>query len=157
MTHDDILTEVENLLEDIVISRNLELVDLSFVREGKNYYLRVYVDKAGGIDLDEISKVSELLSEKLDEANLIETAYYLDVSSPGAERPLKKKEDFQKSIGKYVSVSLDHHIDGASEYVGTLIDFADDIVTLEYQYKHTKKQVNIPYDKIAKARLAVKL
>lgn len=157
MKQDEILTEVEKLLDELITSRNLELVDLQFVREGKNNYLRVYIDKEGGIDLEECSIVAEILSEKLDEANIIQSSYYLDVSSPGAERPLKTKEDLQKSVGKYVHVTLNKHIDGANQYTGTLIDFSNDTLTLEYQFKHTKKQVKIPYEEIAKARLAVKL
>lgn len=151
------LAEVETLLDPILKERELTLVDLEYVREGKDNFLRLYIDKDGGVDLTECSIVSELLSEKLDEHDPIQGAYFLDVSSPGAERPLLKKEDFINSIGKNVFVSLYVHIDGEKQYEGILKAFADDTATIEYRYKHTKKQVQIPFEKIAKARLAVML
>lgn len=151
----DYLPEVEKLLEPILTERELSLFDLEFVREGKNNFLRVYIDKPGGVDLDECSIVSERLSEKLDEEDFIKGSYYLEVSSPGAERPLKTKQDMIDHIGSNVFVTLYTRIDGENKYEGKLISVEGDIVTIEYKYKHTKKQVEIPYDKIAKARLAV--
>lgn len=149
------LPEVERLLKPILEERNLSLFDLQFVREGKDHFLRVYIDKPGGVDLDECTIVSEKLSEKLDEEDFIKSSYYLEVSSPGAERPLKTKQDLIDHIGSNVYVTLYQHIDGDNKYEGKLVSVEDDIVTIEYKYKHTKKQVKIPYDKIAKARLAV--
>ncbi|SRR5699024_1327820 len=150
-----LLENVEKLIEPILDERNLSLFDLEFVRERNDHFLRVYIDKKGGVDLDECSIVSEKLSEKLDEEDLIKGSYYLEVSSPGAERPLKTKQDLIDHIGENVFVSLYVHIDGEKQYEGTLLKVEDDIVTIEYKFKHTKKQVEIPYDKIAKARLAV--
>lgn len=149
------LPEVERLLKPILEERNLSLFDLQFVREGKDHFLRVYIDKPGGVDLDECTIVSEKLSEKLDEEDFIKSSYYLEVSSPGAERPLQTKQDLIDHIGFNVYVTLYQHIDGDNKYEGKLVSVEDDIVTIEYKYKHTKKQVKIPYDKIAKARLAV--
>lgn len=150
-----ILQRVESLLQPILEERELSLFDLEFVHEGKDHYLRVYIDKKGGVDLDECSLVSERLSEKLDEEDFIKGSYYLEVSSPGAERPLRNKEELIEHIGENVFVSLYVHVDGEKQYEGRLLDVEDDIVTIEYKFKHTKKQVEIPYDKIAKARLAV--
>ncbi|HLS23389.1 MAG TPA: ribosome maturation factor RimP [Pseudogracilibacillus sp.] len=150
-----LLENVEKLIEPILDERNLSLFDLEFVRERNDHFLRVYIDKKGGVDLDECSIVSEKLSEKLDEEDLIKGSYYLEVSSPGAERPLKTKQDLIDHIGENVFVCLYVHIDGEKQYEGTLLKVEDDIVTIEYKFKHTKKQVEIPYDKIAKARLAV--
>lgn len=154
---DQVLTEVEKLLQPILTNRNLTLEELAYVKEGKDNFLRVSIDKSGGVDLEECSIVSEILSEKLDETDLIKGFYYLDVSSPGAERPLKNQQDFINNIGKHVFVTLYVHIDGEKEFEGTLLDFTDNVATIEYKFKHTKKQVSIPYDKVAKARLAVML
>lgn len=157
VTKRTMLEEVEDLLHPILKDRELSLFDLEFVRERNDHFLRVYIDKPGGVDLDECSLVSERLSEKLDEnPDLIRGAYYLEVSSPGAERPLRTKQELIDHIGENIFVSLYVHIDGNKEYEGILVNINDDdIVTIEYRYKHTKKQVDIPYDKIAKARLAV--
>lgn len=150
------LEAVETLLQPILTEEKLNLFDLEFVRERNDNFLRIYIDKPGGVDLDECSIVSERLSEKLDEqADLIKGAYYLEVSSPGAERPLETKQALIDHIGENVFVSLYVHIDGEKQYEGTLLQVENDLVTIEYRFKHTKKQVEIPYDKIAKARLAV--
>src|SRR5690606_23871729 len=135
----------------------LTLFDLEYVREGKENFLRIYIDKEGGVDLTECSIVSEKVSEKLDEEDPIEGAYFLEVSSPGAERPLKTEQDFKNHLNENVYVSLYVHIDGEKEYEGILKDFTDSVATIEYKYKHRKKEVQIPFDKIAKARLAVML
>lgn len=152
-----VLSKVEDLLTPILLERNLTLADIEYVKEGKNTFLRIYIDKTGGVDLTECSIVSEQLSEKLDEHDPIEEAYFLEVSSPGAEKPLKTKQDFIDHVGENIYVSLYVHIDGEKEYEGILNDFSNDVVTMEYKYKHLKKQVEIPFDKIAKARLAVML
>lgn len=82
---------VEEMVHTFLDEHNFELVDVEYVKEGSNYFLRVYVDKEGGIDIDDCGMISEYLSQKLDENDPIPTAYFLEVSSPGAERPLKKK------------------------------------------------------------------
>ncbi len=147
----------ETLIKPILAERNLTLEDIEYVKEGKDWFLRVYIDKDGGISIDECEIVSTQLSDKLDEVDLIPGSYFLEVSSPGVERPLKTREDFQKNINKNVFVRLYAHIDGEKEFEGILKDFKDDIVTIEYQVLARKKQVEIPFDKIAKARLAVAL
>jgi len=151
------LQEVKNLLEPILEERKLTLDDMEYVKEGKDNFLRIYIDKDGGVDLTECSIVSERLSEKLDEHDPIDGAYFLEVSSPGAEKPLKTPEDFKNNINKNIYVTLYVHIDGEKEYEGILKDFSNNIATIDYQHKHRRKQVEIPYDKIAKARLAVML
>lgn len=150
-----VVSLTEELVTPILEEKNLELVDIEYVKEGKNWFLRVYIDKEGGIDIMECGEVSELLSDKLDESDPITEAYFLEVSSPGVERPLKNKEDFDSSIGKNIFVKLYEPIDGNKEYEGTLQSFDGEIVTMEYKVKTRKKQVEIPYNKIAKARIAV--
>ena len=151
------LNEIETMIQPVLEEAEVTLEHMEYVTEGKDKFLRLYIDKEGGVDLDDCSSVSEKASAVLDETNPIKEAYFLEVSSPGAERPLKKKTDFEKHIGSNVYVSLYVHIDGAKEYTGILKSFADDEAVIEYKWKHTVKQVQIPFDKIAKARLAVML
>ncbi|HLQ84252.1 MAG TPA: ribosome maturation factor RimP [Pseudogracilibacillus sp.] len=150
-----IIDSVTELIQPILSERNLELVDIEYIKEGSDWFLRVYLDKDGGIDLTECSIASELLSDQLDEIDLIKGAYYLEVSSPGAERPLKTKEDIENHIDHNIHVSLYAPIDGSKEYEGILKSFENNQVTIEYKIKTRVKQVSIPYEKIAKARLAV--
>lgn len=157
MGRKELLENVKQLLEPILTANELTLFDLQFVHERGDHFLRIYIDKEGGVTLEECSLVSEQLSEKLDETDLIKGKYYLDISSPGAERPLKTRNDFVNHIGENIFVSLYIHIDGEKKYEGILKEFTNDLVTIEYRYRHTKRTVEIPFDKIAKARLAVML
>lgn len=147
----------ETLITPILEERNFQLVDIEYVKEGQDWFLRVYIDKDGGITIDECGTVSGVLSEKLDEVDMIQGNYFLEVSSPGVERPLHTKEDFAKSIGKNVYVTLYAQIDGEKAYEGTLEAFTNDLAVIKYAVKTRYKTVEIPYDKIAKARLAVVL
>src|SRR5699024_12169534 len=101
-----------DLIQAILLERDLELVDIEYVKEGPDWFLRVYLDKDGGIDLIECSLVSERLSKLLDEHDLIKEGYYSEVSSPGAERPLKTKEDILQHIVHNVHFSLYATVDG---------------------------------------------
>ncbi|GGN49899.1 ribosome maturation factor RimP [Oceanobacillus indicireducens] len=150
-----VIETTEQLVNPILEQNGLELVDIEYVKEGKNWFLRVYIDKPGGVDIAECGLVSEQLSEKLDETDPIKAAYFLEVSSPGAERPLKTKAAIEANINKNVYVTLYAPIDGEKEYEGILTNFENDCLTIEYKVKTTKKQVEIPYEKVAKARLAV--
>lgn len=147
----------EELVQPILDEHDLELFDIQYVKEGHDWFLRIFIDHETGVTLDECELVSTELGEKLDEVDVIKGTYFLEVSSPGVERPLKTKEDFQKNIGKNVYVTLYVHIDGEKEYQGVLLSFDHDVATIEYQVLAHKKLVQIPYDKIAKARLAVAL
>lgn len=151
----DVIKMTEEFVQPILKEKNLELVDVEYVKEGKDWFLRVYIDKEGGIDIAECGLVSELLSEKLDENDPVEEAYFLEVSSPGAERPLKTKADLTANINKNIHVKLYAPIDGEKEFEGMLKEFTNNIVTIEYKIKTRKQQIEIPYEKIAKARLAV--
>lgn len=152
-----VVNTTEELIQPILQENNLELVDIEYVKEGKNWFLRVYIDKDGGVDIAECGQVSEQLSEKLDELDPIKEAYFLEVSSPGVERPLKTEEAFQNNVNNSVFVKLYEPIDGEKEFQGILKAFTNNIATIEYKIKTRKKEVEIPYDKIAKARRAVTL
>lgn len=146
---------VEELVQPFIQSEGLELVDIEYKKEGANWFLRVFVDKDGGIDIDDCGRVSEYLSEQLDQHDPIPTAYFLEVSSPGAERPLKKKQDFHKAIGQFVYVTTYEPIDNEKVFEGKLIAFDDETVTIETKVKTRVKKVDIPYSKVASARLSV--
>ena len=111
---------VEELAIPILEELNLELVEVEYVKEGKSWFLRVYIDKETGVDIEDCGNVSEKLSEKLDEIDPIPQNYFLEVSSPGAERPLKKEKDFQKAIGKNVYIKTYEPILDEKEFEGTL-------------------------------------
>ncbi len=146
---------VEEMAAPILEELNLELVEVEYVKEGRNWFLRVYIDKEDGVDIEECGIVSERLSEKLDEKDPISNNYFLEVSSPGAERPLKKDSDFTKAVGKNVHIKTYEPIDNEKEFEGILKDFTGDTVSIEIKIKTRKKEITIPYDKIAKARLAI--
>lgn len=150
------VTEVtEELVQPILSEMNLELVDIEFVKEGKNWYLRVFIDSEKGIDIEDCGKVSEKLSEQLDAKDPITYPYFLEVSSPGAERPLKKSDDIKKAIGKQVHIKTYEPIESEKVFEGKLIDFDGETLKVEVLIKTRKKQFEIPYNKVASARLAV--
>lgn len=146
---------VESMVTPILDEIGLELVDIEYVKEGRDYFLRVFIDKEAGIDIEECGIVSEKLSEKLDEVDPIPHNYFLEVSSPGAERPLKKDKDFLNAIGKNVFIKTYEPIDGEKTFEGLLTDFNGETVKVEVKIKTRKKSIEIPYAKIANARLAV--
>ncbi|GGC90117.1 ribosome maturation factor RimP [Thalassobacillus devorans] len=152
---DNVIRLTEELVQPVLEEMNLELVDVEFKKEGKNWFLRVFVDKENGVDIEECGYVSEQLSEKLDDVDPIEFPYFLEVASPGAERPLKNKEAFEKNVGRRVHVKLYEPMSGEKEFEGDLTSFDNEVATIAYKIKTKTKTVEIPYDKIAKARLAV--
>ncbi len=119
------------LLEPIVEEKGLELVDVEFVKEGANWYLRIYIDKDGGVSIDDCEGVSRALEAKLDETDPIEQAYILEVSSPGIDRPLKKDADFVKFQGEIIDVKLYKALDGKKQYQGKLLGLQDGVISLE--------------------------
>ncbi|MFB6364005.1 ribosome maturation factor RimP [Paenibacillus elgii] len=148
----NIKSTVEELVRPFLDENGFELVDIEYVKEGGNWFLRVYVDKEGGIDIDDCGRISEYLSAKLDEKDPIESAYFLEVSSPGAERPLKKPQDYRRAIGEHVFVTTYEPVNGLKEFEGTLVSYDEQTVVVEVG----KKKHEIPFDKVAGARLAIK-
>lgn len=118
-------------LEPIAAENAVELVDLEFVKEGANWYLRVYIDKEGGVTIDDCEAVSRALEAKLDADDPIEQAYILEVSSPGIDRPLKKDADFVKYQGETVDVKLYKAKDGRKQFQGKLLGLAEDVLSIE--------------------------
>ena len=141
----------EQLVMPIVDENNFELVDIEYVKEAGNWFLRVYIDKQGGITIDDCELVSRVLSEQLDKDDFIEDSYILEVSSPGLGRPLKKEKDFERSIGKEVEVRLFQAINKQKEYIGILTSYDKDTVTVELEEENP---LTIQRKNIALIRLA---
>ena len=139
--------QVEDLMAEILSGTDYELVDVEYVKE-RDWYLRVFVDKAGGIDLDDCQKLSEQLSAKLDAADIIGGAYILEVSSPGIDRILKKDKDFIREAGKLVDVTLYAPLDGKKLFVGEL-------VSRDEKFLYIKDIAPLPREKIALVRLHI--
>lgn len=121
---------VEAWITPVLEQHQFELVDVEYVREVGVWYLRCYIDKEGGITVDDCEVISRLLGEWLDKEDFIEDSYILEVSSPGLGRPLKKEKDFARSIGKDVEIRLYKAIDKQKEITGTLTSYDADSVTL---------------------------
>ncbi|NJH68758.1 ribosome maturation factor RimP [Staphylococcus agnetis] len=149
--------QVETLIQPVLEALNYDLVDVEFAKEGRDHYLRISIDKPGGVDLNDCTIASEKISEVMDEHDPISEAYFLDVASPGAERPIKKEKDFQNAVFKPVFVSLYAPIEGEKEWLGILKQVSDTDITIEVKVKAKSKDITIPRDKIAKARHAVML
>lgn len=131
MKKQDIEKRTEELVQDIIDSGGYELWDVEYVKEGSDYYLRVYADKEGGIMIDDCVTISRALEAKLDAEDFIEEAYILEVSSPGLTRKLKKDKDYDRSIGKLVFVKLYKAGQGAKEFVGRLKEVDDKLLKLD--------------------------
>jgi len=124
-------SRTEKFLLPLLEKQEFELVDVEYVKEAGNWYLRAYIDKEGGITVDDCESVSRTLSDWLDEEDFIEDSYTLEVSSPGLGRPLKKEKDLKRSLGEEVEVRLYKPRDGQKEYTGILKAYDKDTVTIE--------------------------
>lgn len=153
----NVVEAVTEIVQPIVERNQFELADIEFIKEGKNWFLRVYIDKPEGIDLEDCALVSEQISERMDEISPdpIPQAYFLEVSSPGAERPLKKEEDYINAVGEYIHISLYEPIDGEKIYEGILKEINDETLTLTIRIKTRVKDIEFNRKMIAKARRAI--
>ena len=122
--------KTEEYLTPIVEEYGFELVDVEYVKEGSNWYLRAYIDKPGGISVDDCEKVSRRLSDILDEKDYIEDSYIFEVSSPGLGRPLKKEKDYVRNMGKEIEIRTYRAIDRCKEFTGILKAYDDTSVTI---------------------------
>ena len=118
------------LILPILEQHGFELVDVEYVEEAGSWYLRAYIDKPGGITIDDCEVVSRALSDRLDEEDFIDDCYILEVSSPGLTRPLKKPKDYERNIGKPIDIRLFRAVDGVKELTGTLDSYTDSTVTV---------------------------
>lgn len=125
--------KVEAYLLPLMEENNFELVDVEYVKEAGNWYLRAYIDKPGGFTVDDCELVSRKLGEWLDKEDFIPDSYILEVSSPGLGRPLKKDKDFKRSMGEQVEIKLYRAVDRQKEFTGALKAYDDKTVTIEYE------------------------
>lgn len=133
MKRSEVEKRCEDLVQPILDEHGFELWDVEYVKEGANYYLRVYADKEGGITIDDCVTISRALEVKLDEEDFIEEAYILEVSSPGLGRPLKRERDFARSVGEEVEIKLYKAVNQQKEFTGLLKSYDETTVTIEYE------------------------
>lgn len=143
--------KTSELIQPLVDAKGFELVDVEFVKEGSDWYLRVYIDKDGGISVNDCEDISREFNEILDKEDYISEAYIFEVSSPGLTRPLKKEKDYVRSTGKAVDVKLYKAADGVKEYTGILTAHDDNTVTLSFD---NGSDIIIDRKNIAKISLA---
>lgn len=154
-TKNDVCQLVTDLAQPILEERQLELVDIEYVKAGRDFVLRLFIDKDGGVMLDDCAEVSHELSAILDVEDVIDSYYTLEVSSPGLDRPLKKAADFERFNGRLIKVrTFEPYCDDAGNkrktFLGTLNGYVDSTVQITLKEGQT---ASIPFDKIAKANL----
>lgn len=151
------LDKIKKSILPILDEYDVYLDDIEYVKENKDWYLRIFIEKnEGHLDMDTCVSVSEAISLKLDEIDIITDEYYLEVSSPGAERPLKTLEKVQQSVGEYVYLKFKNPTLGMDEMYGTILNVENDMIEIQYMVKNIKKKCTIQYNEIAFIRLAVK-
>jgi len=145
---------IEEIVLPIVDKNKFELIDVEYIKEAGHYYLRVYIDKEGGIGLNDCKMVSEELSEILDKIDPIKENYFLEISSPGIDRPLKKDSDFERYKGRDVELKLYKALDGQKQFEGELVGLFEGIIKIKTDkdeiLEFNKKEVSI-------IRLSVKI
>ena len=144
--------KTEQLLEPILQENNFELYDVEFVKEAGTFYLRAFIDKEGGININDCELVSRRLSDLLDEKDFIPDAYILEVSSPGLGRALKKDKHFEKSIGEEVEIKLFKAIDKQKDFTGYLESFNDEVIVISDE---AENKMEFERSNIASVRLVV--
>ena len=129
--------KTEALIQPIIDQHQFELVDVEYVKEGGTWYLRAYIDKPGGITVDDCEVVNRTLSDLLDEKDFIEESYILEVSSPGLGRPLKKEKDFKRSLGEEIEIRTYRAVNKQKEFYGILTTYDKDTVTIQMDEEET--------------------
>jgi ribosome maturation factor RimP len=146
-----LLQEVREVVEPILQSQGYELVDLEYQRESRGWVLRIYLDREGGITLDDCTGVSHEVGAVLEVKDVIPNAYVLEVSSPGLTRPLKKPEDFNRFRNQLVKIKLFQPLDGRRNFKGILLGLEGETVRVEAD----GQVFEIPLQSIAKANLEI--
>ncbi|NOQ46382.1 MAG: ribosome maturation factor RimP [Desulfobulbaceae bacterium] len=148
---DSIVKTVQGFVEPLLAERGLELVEIQFRREGHGWVLRLFIDKEGGVIIDDCAGVSREVSAYLEVEDLISHAYHLEVSSPGLERPLKKVDDYKRFSGKKARIKMKEPIGGQRVFIGTLegVDNGSVLLLVDAQ------QVSLELDNISRARLTL--
>ena len=135
--------QVEKLVKDKIENLGYDLYDVEYVKEGPNYYLRIYIDNEKGIDLNDCEKVSNEINELLDTIDCIKEQYFLEVSSPGIERILRKDKHLKQNIGKQVEIKLFKKDEkGNKNYIGELTDFDSEKITIDSNNEIERKNIS---------------
>lgn len=135
--------KVENLVKEPIENIGYDLYDVEYSKEGKDYFLRIFIDKEEGIDLNDCEKVNNAISDILDEANYIKEQYFLEVSSPGIERVIRKDKHLEQSIGEEINIKLfKKDENNLKEYKGILKQFDSDYIELEGNIKIERKNIS---------------
>lgn len=142
---------VWQLIEPILNETVYDIYDVEYQREGAEWYLRVFIDKEGGVNLDDCEKVTDLINDPLDDLDPITEPYFLEVSSPGIERRLKSITHFEKAIGEKIRVKTYAKVENRKEWVGILQEITDDAVILNVE----GETLAVPFDMVAKANISV--
>jgi len=148
---DKLLEEVQQVVEPILRSQGFELVDVEYRREPQGWVLRIYLDREGGVTLDDCAEVSGEIGAVLEIKDLVSNPYVLEVSSPGLTRPLKKPEDFNKFSNRLVKIKLFEPLEGQKNFKGTLLGLEGEKVHLEIE----GRVYELPLQRIAKANLEI--
>lgn len=155
MAKGKVATVVAGLVQPILDKSGFELVDIEFVKEGPHRYLRVYIDKDGGISLDDCQSVSKVLNLELDRVDPIEENYFLEVSSPGIERTLKNEKDFNRFTGSKVQAKLYSTINGQKIVNGILVGYENGCIKIKSD--QSEEIISIPRDKAAQIKLVAEI
>jgi len=144
---------VIELIEPGLLAKGIELVDVEFKKEGKNWVLRVFIDKEGGVTLEDCQKISSLVGDLIEVEEVIEPAYTMEVSSPGLNRVLKKEKDFIRFSGKKICVQCHAPLNGRKKFTGILKDFKNQSIHLEVDGQLQIISIN----RVAKANLVIEI
>jgi len=148
-----VVDKLRELIEPIVKVNNLDFVDIEYIKEGDNWILRVFVENPEGeLTIDHLSNLSRLISRKLDEEDPIDKSYFLEVSSPGVERPLRKIKDYERFAGEEIKISTYRKINDTKEFIGKLIGI-DENKVITIKLRDTEEEMEIDYSDVAKANL----
>ncbi len=138
MASNKIEEKVQNLLENTIINLGYELYDVIYEKEGKDFYLRIFIDKESGISINDCEYVNNNINDILDEADYIKDAYFLEVSSPGLERTLRKDKHFISQIGNEIYIKLYSQVEKRKEFIGILEDYNENDITINVNNKSVK-------------------
>lgn len=148
-----VIRSVEELVEPVLSSEGLELVDVQYQKEGKNWRLKIFIDKEGGVAIEDCARVSRQIADLIEIENIVSSEHTLEVSSPGLDRPLKTKRDFLRFKGRKIQAATFSPLNGQRKFKGVIKDFHEETLHLQTQ----KGLVKILLDNIAKAKLEIEI
>lgn len=148
MAENNVEKKTQELVGKIITDLGYELYDIEYLKEGKEYHLCIYIDRPEGISIEDCEKVNNVIDPLLDEANFIKDQYFLEVSSTGLEKNLRKKEHFLKQLGKKIQVKLFTKIDNQNVFEGLLKEYNDDFIILDVE----NSEIKIEKNKISSAK-----